>query len=338
MRRFSHGLKESAADPALPMLEAALDPRHAARCFARECPPMARAPAIVRVQVMRHRPGRRCLIRYGLADGTAVIGKMTARGVHKRGLAVQTRLHAAGFGGSAADGIAVPEPLGAVPSLGLWLQREVPGRPLQALLGEADAARGCVRAAQALVKLHRLPAGTAAVWTIADELAVLEARLGGLAASRADLAARARRLLAACHEAAALLPEATARGIHRDFHPEQLLIAGDLIHLVDLDLHALGDPALDAGNFIAHLIEAAIREKGQADAHGPLVDAFRQRFLALSPAVAPKAVAIHSFLSLARLAQISTAMPERRHATEAILATAEAMAPDGFRRAASSCA
>ena len=40
---------------------------------------------------------------------------------------------------------------------------------------------------------------------------------------------------------------------HRDFHDKQVLIAEDEITLLDLDLLALADPCLDAGNIIAHL-------------------------------------------------------------------------------------
>ncbi len=308
-------------DPALPTLPAAVDPVVAGDAFAAACPALAHRPPIAGIAVLRYRPGRRCLLRYRFADGTsAIIGKLTAKGVHKRGLAVQRRLRLAGFDDAAADGIAVPEPLGAVPALGLWLQREVPGRPLQACLEEHAAARHCARAAMALVKLHRQPAGAEArAWTIADELAVLDARLLELAASRAELGQTLATLRARCHAAAARLPAAPPCGIHRDFYPEQLIVDGDRLHLVDLDLYSRGDPALDAGNFIAHLLEAAIRGRGDATAHAPLVTAFRDRFLALSPATSPAAVAIHTLLSLARLAQISTRVPGRGQTTQAIL-------------------
>jgi hypothetical protein len=309
------------ADAAMPTLRAALDPFLARRAFARDCPALAHEPPIAAIRILRYRPGRRCLLRYGFADGTpAVIGKVTAKGVHRRGLAVQQRLRRAGFDGSAHDRIAVPEPLGAVPSLGLWLQCEVPGRPLQDCLDEPWATSACERAATTLVKLHRVPPEPETrAWTIADELALLDERLGRLAACRTDLGPAVEALRRGCHAAAARLPKTTPRGIHRDYYPEQLVVDGALVHLVDLDLYSLGDPALDAGNFIAHLTEAAIRTRGDRAAYAPLVAAFRDRFLAESPGTAASSVAIYTLLSLARLAEISTRMADRRRTTRAIL-------------------
>jgi hypothetical protein len=184
--------ESAAADPAMTTLPLALDPIAAGAIFARECPALAGSPGIEAISVMRYRPGRRCLLRYGLADGTAVIGKVTAKGVHRRSLAVQTRLHEAGFRADSPDGIAVPGPLGAVPSLGMWLQREVPGLPLDRLLDGPDAVPSCERAALTLAKLHRQQAGTAPVWTTTDELRVLDDRLERLAraAGRTSPAAR----------------------------------------------------------------------------------------------------------------------------------------------------
>jgi hypothetical protein len=317
----------AAADPQLPLLAMALDPVRARQALAYDCKALAHGPAIGSIRVIRHRPGRRCLVRYAFTDGTpAVLGKATAKGVHKRSLAVQTRLHAAGFTADAGDRIAVPEPLGPVPSLGLWLQREVAGRPLQAMLDEPAAIAACERTAVALAKLHRVPAETAPRWTTADELGVLDDRLGRLASERHDLAGRGLQLLERCRTALNRLTVSPSAGVHRDFYPEQVLVDGDRLHLVDLDLYSRGDPALDAGNFLAHLIEAAIRATGRAGGYDRLANAFRARFLRENPTVGEAAVAGYTLASLARLVQISTVMPERRHATVAILEAAEDLA------------
>lgn len=307
-------------DDGLPTLAAALDPDQVQGALARECAALAHRPRIAEIRVLRHRPGRRCLIRYGLeGDTPAVLGKLTCKGVHKRSLAVQTRLFAGGF--------AVPEPLGPVPTLGLWLQREVAGRPLAVMLGEAAAERAAERTAELLAALHRQPHGAAPAWTIEDELGVLDQRLAALGRARPDLATRARRLREACHSAARRLPVSRVCGIHRDFYPEQVLVADGQLHLVDLDLYSRGDPALDVGNFTAHLIEAAIRETGDPAGYDPLIRAFEGRYLAALPTTPPAALAIFTFLSLARLTQISTAIADRRQATDAILAAAEALDP-----------
>lgn len=320
-------LAPSLVDHRLPTLAAALDPDQARDALARDCAALAHRPPVADIRVLRHRRGRRCLLRYGFADGTpAVIGKLTCKGVHKRSLAVQTRLFAHGF--------AVPEPLGPVPTLGLWLQREVDGRPLQVMLREPAAVRAAARSAALLAALHRLPGEAAPPWTIADELAVLDERLADLGRVRPDLAARAHRLLEACHQAAHRLPPARTCGIHRDFYPEQVLVADAELHLVDLDLYSRGDPALDVGNFIAHLIEAAIRDTGDPAGYDRLVRAFERHYLAAMPDIERAAVAIFTFLSLARLAQISTVIANRRQFTDAVVTTAENWAVQVLRSTA----
>jgi aminoglycoside phosphotransferase (APT) family kinase protein len=307
-------------DDGLPTLGAALDPDQARDAFAQECAALAHRPRIAEIRVLRHRPSRRCLLRYGFADGTlAVIGKLTCKGVHKRSLAVQARLFAAGF--------AVPEPLGAVSKLGLWLQREVAGRPLAVMLGDPAATRAAAHAGELLATLHRQPCVDTAAWTIADELLVLNERLAALGRARPDLAARVHRLLEACQCAARLLPKPRVCGIHRDFYPEQVLVAPGRLHLVDFDLYSRGDPALDVGNFIAHLIEAAIRETGDSTSYDLPIRTFEGAYRAVMPNIAPGAIAIFTFLSLARLTQISTSIAARQSATDAILDAAEARAP-----------
>ena len=41
--------------------------------------------------------------------------------------------------------------------------------------------------------------------------------------------------------------------VHRDFYYSQVLVNGDQLTLIDFDLFALGDPAIDVANFVAHL-------------------------------------------------------------------------------------
>jgi aminoglycoside phosphotransferase (APT) family kinase protein len=81
---------------------------------------------------------------------------------------------------------------------------------------------------------------------------------------RPEWADRLERLAAACGALAASLSMCEAGTIHRDFYPDQVLVDGDRLYLLDLDLYCLGDPALDIGNFCAHLVEQALRTQGNA--------------------------------------------------------------------------
>ena len=57
--------------------------------------------------------------------------------------------------------------------------------------------------------------------------------------------------------------------IHRDLHPRQLLLSGPRTWLLDWDLAAQGDPALDVGNLFAYL-----RARWPAAAAGSALSAF----------------------------------------------------------------
>ena len=70
------------------------------------------------------------------------------------------------------------------------------------------------------------------------------------------------RLLARCRKLAGGLPALAPRALQRDFYPDQVIVGPGGLALVDLDLFAEGDAALDAGNFVAHLSEWALRERG----------------------------------------------------------------------------
>lgn len=313
-----------AGDPDRPLLEIALDreamrPRlaealglHADRL---ECgPPCLR----------RHKPGRSALIAYPITPdsdaGIVVLGKLRAKGLDRRAHAVQQALRAGGFGPAARDGIMVPEPVGMLPEVHMWLQREVAGVPATSLFAPAADTASARRTAEALAKLHRAGVPAPRRWSRADEAALLRSRLHETAARHPALAETILGVLAGAERIAALLPDGTPAGIHRDFHPAQVLIdAARRVHLVDFDLYAEGDPALDAGNFLAHLAEQALRLHGDAAALRHHEEAFLARFLALSPAITREAVAAWTALSLARHIFLSTRYPDRMHLTGALV-------------------
>ena len=60
--------------------------------------------------------------------------------------------------------------------------------------------------------------------------------------------------------------------VHRDFHDGQVLVDDSYaVGLIDFDLMAAGDPAVDVANFICHL---ELREHQGGAAAAPLVAAF----------------------------------------------------------------
>ncbi len=143
--------------------------------------------------------------------------------------------------------------------LGLMAFRWVEGDLLSDRLESPDLALAEVeRAGQALAELHAQPGRGLARLTRAREAA----ELGAVAESVAWLAPRAagavrclaRRLVAALLE----LPEEAA-AIHGDFYAKQLVMTSRGAVVLDLDRAALGDPARDAGRFLAHLERDRLR-------------------------------------------------------------------------------
>lgn len=301
------------ADPTLAGAAALLDPGVATQALGRR---ERRAGAgdvqVERVQLLRHKPGRRCLLAFDLSDEGGLgparwLGKVRGRGTDRRAAAVHDALWQAGVR-------VIPEPLGTVAEHRMTLQRAVAATPLPLALDHgADPAWLGARVADALRALHAAPVAPGRAWTLDDELAVLRERLASLAARQPTLAPRIGRLLRRLLEVAGPLRHRTARAlVHRDFYHDQVLVDGDRVVLVDLDLVAAGDPALDVGNFVAHLVEQWWRDGSAGDALPRLAAAMLQGATAGSPAITEDAAVRYAFLSLGRLLEIAASHDARR--------------------------
>src|SRR5262249_29898228 len=148
----------------------------------------------------------------------------------------------AGFAGHSPDGVSVPEPVGLVSRLQLWLQRKVPGQVATGLLAGPGGPALARRVAEAAHKLH--PAGVPAPrrHTPAGALRILRDCLAAVAQDRPAWAGRLARLLEACARRAAATPDAGPCGTHRDFYADQVIVDGPRLYLLDFDLYCAGDP------------------------------------------------------------------------------------------------
>lgn len=308
-------------DAAFGFLAPALNPGAATSAFG------LRDGRIEDVEVVRHKPGRRCLIRYHIefTDGrqTAWLGKVRVRGADRSTYDLMHSLRSAGFDEDASDGVAVPEPIALVPEFRMWLQRHLPGQTLEAALPRADGDRVVTSVADAIHKLHRLGPPPRRSHGVEDEVAILRSRLEPMAEGSGESRGEIRRVLAACERLALTLLERPVRPVHRDFYPAQVLASGRRLYLLDFDLYAWGDPALDAGNYLAHVLESTLRTTGKVDAFARVEEAFVERFVTLSPGSRP-AVDAYLTLSLARHIQLSTLFPDRRHTTRPLVRLVEA--------------
>jgi ATP-binding cassette, subfamily B, bacterial len=308
------------------LLEAALDLATVQQHF-RELPNLqARLPGLVvrGARVLRHKPGRRALVEYELAgkgpqEHMHVLGKIRARGADHRTYRLCRHLVGCGFGPRSEDGISVPEPLGVVPELGMWLQARVPGSTATVLMAGTSGRDVAARLADALHKLNRAPVAVSRNHGVADELAILHELLGRLACERRQWGDRLERLLEGCTRLAAGLGPAVPAIVHRDFYPAQAVVDGDRVYLVDLDLCAWGDPALDIGNCLGHLVEQGLREDGDPAALEGPAQALAHRFALYRGLRALTAADTYTTFTLARHVWLSTQIPGRETTTGALL-------------------
>lgn len=323
-------------EPMAPLLEIAVDPQRMRvqldDALRREGSD-SRIEAVHGIHLTRYKPARRCLIEYDiqLCDGeaqhasTTLVGKIRGKGLDRKSYEVQRSLWRSGFGVDAEHGVSVPQPVGTVPELNMWLQRKIAGvSSLAALTGDrAEAAAR--RVAEAAAALHRFGSPPRRRrHALADEMRILGERLRDLANSHPDLEYPARRLWERCEQLARTLPKVAAwRPIHRDFYHDQLLVGRDRWWLVDLDLYCEGNPELDTGNFIAHLTEHALRQMNDPRALLRVERIIRDHYLEVASDLAGpdamRTIDVFAALSLARLVQISTRIPGRQHSTAALL-------------------
>lgn len=270
-----------------------------------------------RIEVKRYKPERRCLIAYTYDDGTeirTVLGKVRAKGLDKTSYKTQGYVY--------QRGLSVPQPLGVILELHMWLQENVLAVSLADVVQSSRAPLLMTCVAKELYKLHQLSPVTSKQHTIHDELKILSDRLGRVATMKSEWSARLEHVLKRCEHLALALPESSPRGIHRDFYADQVLVKDEQLYLLDFDLYTLGDPALDVGNFLGHLTELALR-LGDAALFAELEKVLESSYLSLNNEVTSERVQVYKTLTLARHIFISTLFEERKALTEGLLELCE---------------
>jgi Phosphotransferase enzyme family len=209
---------------------------------------MARGPA----ELVRYKPGRRAVLRYG--GERVVYGKLRAdtAGV----------LHAELGRRLIELGVSTPAPLGYLPDLRMTLHEEQRGSRLAELRGP-DLVAWMEPVAAALARLHDASVADLPAHSMQLEIEDLRAAADTAAAllphRRAEIDALLGRLAA---RLPAVRPAATT--IHGSFHDDQVLVGDHGVALLDLDSAGVGDPLLDVGHFASYLSaagEEAARER-----------------------------------------------------------------------------
>jgi hypothetical protein len=305
------------------------------------------ATTVDSVELLSLKPGRRAVVRYRTPAG-ALIGKIRAGHRPTSPFRLMERFRAVGFD---RGPVQVAEPVAVFEDLEMWIQRAAPGVPGNHLLDDLGTAIEMASTAAAAVHcVHLAGVPTKRTHSIDHELEVLARRLSAAAVVRPDLADRLGALQQACVRRSSDARDVSARGgptgIHRDAYADQFLFTGlgrppagagcsadgdtgvrtigPVTTVIDFDLYCLGDPALDVGNFVAHLTEHALRTTGNAASLAFAEAECRNAFLDLAGGRHAVAVDVYADLTLARHVALSTTVPGRAHLTDAIIEICEA--------------
>ena len=116
-------------------------------------------------------------------------------------------------------------------------------------------------------QIHGFDGNGSKTYLLADELDSLDRFTNDLTEVRPQSVSEVTILLDALRAWAEKLPPLpAATPVHRDFYYSQVLFDGPRLILIDFDLFALGDPAIDVANFAAHLHFLGLQHLGHLDA------------------------------------------------------------------------
>lgn len=226
------------------------------------------------VDLIRHKPGRRIIVRYDLEDGTVLYGKSFAS---KRGAKVYeiatTLWDTNAFG---RDRL-MPRPAAWLPDLKLILTHEVKGDPIvkRLLEGDVDPAANI---AFALYHLHTSAVDLERWHDIDVELRPLTPRLADICSHAPELADEAEDLLERLMTFDTRALCWRYRPIHRDMYHDQVLADGDQLVVLDLDDASMSEPLVDVANFTAHLMLLGIQQPGDATLLDTVILAFEEQY------------------------------------------------------------
>lgn len=220
------------------------------------------------IAVLKYKRNRRCVLGYTLTrnkqrgdlpESIRLIGKVFRDERGQTLHAIQNALWSTEFSDDSPDKITVPAGLGYLPKMRMQVQAWVSGETLNVLAENISITPLMPLAARAIAKLHQweVPSDTVGLlrtYGLADECS----QLAGYSAEASTFKPAATSTIDNLHAslltlADALEPFTQPVPVHRDFYYSQLLVDGDHAKLIDFDLLAWSDPAIDIANFAAHL-------------------------------------------------------------------------------------
>ncbi|MCB0322261.1 MAG: alginate export family protein [Bdellovibrionales bacterium] len=273
------------------------------------------------VTLLRVKPKKRCLLEIDVrwADSAGpqqalFIAKSRVKGIPERSLRAHHALWQRGFGVESEGHVAVPELVLREPEYRLWAYRKVQGQVMTARLHSKEVVELHRQVARAAYSLHSASLEGLRYYTIDDEIDALLEKLDEVGARHPQDASAIAAFVAPIESLRCMLRGSYDAVIHRDFYFDQLLLrpTGGLCFL-DLDLICYGDPALDIGNYVAHLVELGLRQHGDAGYFQGAIDGLTSTYVRLAGAGVADRIEGYTTLSLLRHLYLCTAISGREH-------------------------
>ena len=266
-----------------------------------------RPTELLALEVVRHKPGRRCTLRFrvrGNGSGKEWTETLYAK-TYARGRAARAHevLRLVTEGRVWGADVAVPDAVAHLPALDAAVQREVPGEPVAPSLLAGDE-RVATAIAEALNALHDSTLELPRRHPLEKELAPLSERVERLATRLPALRGPAREALALVEDPSRHTGRWRFRPVHRDFYYEQILSGERGLALLDFDDAAMSEPAVDVANFLAHLRLLSLKCLGRPDGLAAVAEAFGHHSEQLDRDLDPRLVRFLEGATLLRLAQI----------------------------------
>ncbi|MCF6323974.1 MAG: aminoglycoside phosphotransferase family protein [Gammaproteobacteria bacterium] len=273
------------------------------------------------IEVIRHKPGKRCLIEYVCELKSTntlrlliLLGKIRTNHSGKKDYRFQKLLWKNGFSTQNFDSVSVAMPIGRIKELNMWLQEKLAGENLTDLLSMPGSLKLMPTIAHAARKIHLSKIFVQRKHTLNDELDILEGCFQMVSASHPSLEKKLHDLLIKARFISQDLHKRELQPIHRDFYSDQIIVSplSEKIHIVDFDLFCMGDPAVDIGNFLGHLTEYSLREYGDAQVLNQHEEIILESFIDLAGNSERNPVKVYTLLTLMRHIYLSTLFVKRK--------------------------
>jgi len=283
-------------DPAIATLAAVLNPLLLGEHLRELFPLHTKGFNRLQVEVLRHHPGKRCVIGITLPtmEGPiTLIGKVYAED-RSDVYQLMQELMTAGF--DSYHEFSIPRPIAYLPALQLLLQERVESQPATDLFlsdSESERTQAADRCARWLARFHTIGPPRETSCHMGDHLLSMERWVHRLSSLGEPFAEKAGELFKRLEAAASDLQPIAMRTVHGDYTHHQVLLAEGRTVTVDWDKYSVADPSGDVARFMVGLQRLAFKCRGSIRAFDAVAEVFLRTYVATGLPVVTTHLAFH---------------------------------------------